>query len=699
VKTRSDNTKEVSTAAKSDLRCSVSRLFTIACFLSLSVGFFDVLATLFLRPGALTSSPVSLHLAAAVFSVLIAYLVLCAIAVYPVAKIFRLSSLSLSISLSVFILVLYTVAFASEMIPPEMSQHDLARFSILAGCSFLICLAAYFASFELARMSRYRRLALIIGCFAPLAMAEGVVLMWIVRLRGGPLVSPFSVLMLLGYAAALVGTLFVVRLITRRISAPLVLGPILIVLFLLPLRAIIFANSTPEPTRVSQEADLPIKHVVLIIVDTLRADFLSCLNSSAAPTPHIDALAADGVLFRKAISSAPWTVPSVASIMTGMSPLAHQVITTRSRMPDKLNTLAEYMERAGYYTGAIGYNSNLARSRNISQGFFEYIFPWPQGRHKSLGSAVLHNLYPSMLVSTVKTPMITELACDWIERNAQSSFFLWTHYLDPHKPYSPPPEYLPEGEAPPRIGNSFSRTHHVRDGTLVPTFVERDWIRSLYRSEVEYIDDHVGMILETMRTLGIYDDALLVLTSDHGEEFWEHGGVAHSHSLHDELLWVPLIMKLPRSEHSGEIEATVSLEGILPTVLDLCEIKYEPQSISGKSLQPAIYGDTAGLDDLSVFSTGVAVYGEQESVIFENLKYVLHMLTGQEELLDSKTLAAYESPPGFSYPEQLARARTTIELHRGIAAHLRERYGIAGEETIELDPALREQLRALGYMH
>lgn len=680
------------------LRCSIPQLFGLAFFVSLTIGFFDILATLLLRPGALTSSPISLHLAAAVFSVLIAYLVLCILVAYPAARVLRLSSLALALSVSVFFLVLYAVAFAGEMIPPEMSKHSLARFAILVGCALMIFLGTYLASSEMARMARYRRLALVLGCFAPLVLAEGVAAMWIVRLHGGPLISPFSSLIFLLYAVVVVATLLAVRLLTRRIGAAVVLAPAVLVVLVLPLGTILSSDEAPEQTRASLEADLPVKHVVLIIVDTLRADFLSCLDPSASPTPHIDAMARDGVLFRKAISCAPWTVPSVASIMTGVSPLTHQTLGTRSRLPDNLNTLAEYMQRAGYYTGAIGYNSNLARSRNISQGFFEYIFPWPRGRHKSLGSAVLYTLFPSLVVQTVYTPMITELACDWIERNKEGSSFLWTHYLDPHKPYSPPEEYLPEGEAPPRIGNSFSRTDDIRLGLLTPTPFEREWIRSLYRSEVHYIDDNVGEIIDTMKRLGIYDDALIILTSDHGEEFWEHGGVAHSHSLHDELLWVPLIFKLPRSDHSGEVETPVSMECLMPTVLDLCDIKYDQQYLSGRSLKPVITGDAADLENMSIFSTGVAVYGEQESVIFDNLKFVVHMVTGEESLLDSRTFEGYD-PALDSYAEQLDEARKRLELHRGIAAHLREHYGIKGEETIELDPALREQLRALGYMH
>ncbi|MCH7872423.1 MAG: sulfatase-like hydrolase/transferase, partial [Planctomycetes bacterium] len=284
-----------------------------------------------------------------------------------------------------------------------------------------------------------------------------------------------------------------------------------------------------------------IKRVILLTVDTLRADALRVYSDGAPPTPNLSALAADSVVFDEAVSPAPWTLPAFSSIMTGLSPTVHQAIRSTSRLPD-VPTLAERMRASGYRTAAIGKNPYLLPLFGLSRGFERYeMYPAPGGR--SLGRALLGWAFPERFALDVTTDGITRKAVRWLTENRERRFFLWLHYFDPHVPYEPPSAYLPKSTPPERIGTSFEDTARLREGYFVPTREEIEWLRGLYHAEVRYVDDNIGVLMAALKRLGIYEETLIVFTSDHGEEFAEHGGYDHGHTLYDELVRVPLFVK------------------------------------------------------------------------------------------------------------------------------------------------------------
>ncbi len=386
--------------------------------------------------------------------------------------------------------------------------------------------------------------------------------------------------------------------------------------------------------------------------------------------------------------------------MTGLLPQVHGTLEAKSRLPDELQTLAERLRDAGYATAAIGFSDMLAVERNLSQGFERYDFvPVPEPGI-SFGERLLHHLDENRNAWRDWTDRLPRLATGWLEKNRQRDFFLWLHYYDPHLPYTPPARWLPEDGPPPRIGKKFGKLPAVRHGHFVPTAAEQGWIRDLYEAEVRHVDESVGRLLETLERLGLYDDSLIVFTSDHGEEFWEHGGFEHGHSMHREVLRVPLLIKLPGSRPSPihEIVSPVSTAAILPTVLELCGLDYRPTDLSVTSLAPLLAaGEPAAVEP--IVSTGTLYYEDRVSIAFERTKYVRWLASGNEDLYDLAADPQETVSIADSTPDRLEVARQLLADAETNSRRLRGVHGIPRDgETAELDADTLRRLRALGYV-
>jgi arylsulfatase len=449
--------------------------------------------------------------------------------------------------------------------------------------------------------------------------------------------------------------------------------------------------------RYTAKRQSPPERVILILVDTLRPDSLSCYGNQRISTPHIDQLAEEGVLFERAFSAGPWTSPSVASFLTGISPLAHKVTHANSLLPMSLKTLAEYMSEAGYLTCAIGANPYLSR-KSFLQGFIDYDF-FSKGRR--LSSRPKTSPSPIRRARGMPTTSeLTLLTIDWLDSNADSNFFLWVHYYDPHGPYEPPAKYIPKGREPVEsVGMKFSCEGKVREGELKLTEEEIDWVRTLYEAEVSYVDANVGIILDHLRRLNIYDDSLIILTSDHGEEFFEHGSCDHGHSLYNELLWVPLIFKLPRASFKGTtVNKRLSIESLMATILDLCKIEYQHQDISRGSITSAWLDPSKLPDDEPIISTGLLFSEDRESVVFHNKKYIRFLESDAEEFYNLADDPGEKNNLIQISQTEVEKAKEIISEHRKAAKKLSVFYSI--EEVIDkkLDQKMIQELRSLGYI-
>jgi arylsulfatase A-like enzyme len=287
-------------------------------------------------------------------------------------------------------------------------------------------------------------------------------------------------------------------------------------------------------------------------------------------------------------------------------------------------------------------------------------------------------------------------ASRWLERQGGRPFLLWVHVYDPHEPYAPPREYLRLAKLVDRYGPAFGWVGHVRTGSVVLDGSQRTWVRSLYGAEVRYVDDSLGLMLDTLERRGLFQDSLLIVTADHGEELWDHDSLGHGHALHEEIVRVPLLVKLPGATSGAVIEQRVSTGSLAPTVLDLCGLPRGTFQTTAPSLAPLLAGQSED-PERPVFVSGRLFYGPQEAVLFDRWKYEFSPLDEGERLYDLQEDPAERVSRSASEPAAVVRARHLLEEHQRRAEMMAARIGREG--LLDLDEETREGLRSLGYIH
>ena len=437
---------------------------------------------------------------------------------------------------------------------------------------------------------------------------------------------------LLAAGAGAVVTGLVAFLVARIKSASAIrrlLAGVAVVVLLAPL-ATLRGHRAPELASSGEHA---VQHVILIIIDTLRADMLRSYNPSAPPTPNLDAFAASAIKFDGAIAPASWTLPSMATIFTGLPASVHGAVTNRSRLPSNMPTLTRRMKGAGYATAAIVDNPALTASRGLDAGFDIYDqFP-RRTMDTSLGTFMLSRLFVDCYREELTTELTTDRVSSFVQRHAEKDFFLWAHYYDPHGPYAPPERFLPEGTPPARFARSFSSNNNIRLGTVVTTPEEEAWIRRLYEGEVRYVDESIGRLMGRMRDAGVYDDALIIITSDHGDEFREHGGVAHGHTLYNELN--PRAAAGQTARHDGRAHRArrgVSAGAHPRHTLAVWTRAARSRRCGGVAARAHRRHRGRGTHRDYLQRAVPLYYGLQDALIFDSHKYIRHRHSGREEL-------------------------------------------------------------------
>jgi len=238
----------------------------------------------------------------------------------------------------------------------------------------------------------------------------------------------------------------------------------------------------------------------------------------------------------------------------------------------------------------------------------------------------------------------------------------------------------------------------VRGGTLNLNGEQREWVRTLYDSEVLYVDRNVGLLLDHLKKLNLYDDTLIILTSDHGEEFWEHNGFDHGHTLYNELLWVPLIIKLPAPSLKTTVPQMVSVERIMPTVLELCGIEYKQDDMSYSSLVPTWSDSSESSDAVPIVCTGLRYYEEKEAVFFKGFKYILSLFSGRQEFYDLTEDPAERFNIAHFSEAEMGEARKILTEYHKAAERLKKLYSLEKPQEQELDADTLRQLKSLGYV-
>lgn len=446
--------------------------------------------------------------------------------------------------------------------------------------------------------------------------------------------------------------------------------------------------------------------VILIAVDTLRADYLKAYNYSARPeTPNISALADDSVVFQYAFAQSSWTKASFGTIFSGMYPEAHTATGKASALPDEVTTIAETLQAAGYYTKGFSNNPNITSIFNYNQGFIDYTDLKPDlyfGARPSCEKLVLYDILRKVVqvvngkrggrivITDFYQPgnVITDLGLAWIdgpERPADTPFHLFIHYMDPHDPFRDPD----------KPGKGYAR---VQMGNPDPEKFREAFIRS-YTYEIEYMDEQVGRFLQGLKDRGIYDDALIIFTADHGEEFYEHGGWWHGLSLYDEQIAIPLMMKLPQSEITEVNNNLARHVDIAPTIAELLDLP-KPKQWQGS---PLITRDLQfGNADTEYVHSHLDFEGIRLHALRTMNKKLIEANEGNKRNFAPLELYDLNADPGEQ--DNLAEdSEDEIKLFQqtlqGMAAFIKEN---AAEpktlETGDMSPEELDRLRSLGYL-
>jgi arylsulfatase A-like enzyme len=360
-------------------------------------------------------------------------------------------------------------------------------------------------------------------------------------------------------------------------------------------------------------------NVVIIGIDTLRRDHLGCYGYDRNTTPNIDKLAATGVLFENAVSQSPWTLPSFATVFTSLYPTQHGAVSRGDRMRTGFPTLAAILRANDYATGALVNAPVMSPAYKLDRGFDYY----------SYKGGIRDRVADATTVS----------ALEWIDDNSGKPFFIFVHYFDPHVPYSPPPPYdtlfAPDSSAQ-------SRRFFFPDKSHIDELTASDWdeIRALYDGEIAFTDEAVRRLLEGLEERGLRENTLIILLSDHGEEFYDHGGFEHGHTLYDELIKVPLVFALPGVvPDEVRIPRQVRLLDVCPTILDLVGID-SGTHFEGVSLKHLIMGDNGQRETAEgrilpahVAYSEALLYprpGERKCVTAYNWKLIYDVKTAEE---------------------------------------------------------------------
>jgi arylsulfatase A-like enzyme len=452
------------------------------------------------------------------------------------------------------------------------------------------------------------------------------------------------------------------------------------------------------PPKRSLKPDSP--NIILITVDTWRADRLSLYGAERSTSPWLDAFAEDALVFERAVAPSSWTWPTMASIATGLYPGRHAVQTPDAALCSEATTLAESLHSAGWRTGFVGSNQYFEPQDSGYRQGFEFF--WAAGSEAA--------------------PRVLEYSGYFLDGAADEPFFLHAHFFDPHCPYDPSDTALAAVKGQPGSARGLAEGETIADIPVelalqhlchvVPPvdpnqhdISAADWSSS---SRVQdYLDYYDAELLETDQGLRDFatllashkdwENSWVIITGDHGEEFFEHGTLGHGANLYAESTWVPLIIRPPGGLAGGgrRISEPVSLVDITPTLLDAAGLNPFP-GLDGWSLMSAVRGET--LAPRTVFAETIYQGGEKwwlaerfdRRLLVETVAGKAHMHLASD-IMDRKDLL---SGPVDTYAQMRAAGLARV-LHKERERQLSE--PVCTDSTQSLDAEHKEQLRSLGY--
>lgn len=417
----------------------------------------------------------------------------------------------------------------------------------------------------------------------------------------------------------------------------------------------------------------PRPNILVVTFDTTRADHLACYGNESIQTPAVDSLAAGGVLFENAYSPIPITLPSHSTLMTGKVPFAHGVRDNGIfNLGEEQTTLAEILRDQGYRTAAAIGAYPLLGNTGINQGFEFYDDHLTTVYEDVYGDRIFPK--ERLFFDERRAARVNEAALPWLEEHHQEPFFLWIHYFDPHFPFEPPAPF------------------------------DNLYAHDLYEGEIAYADESLGTLLDNLKRLGVYDNTLVVFTSDHGEGRGEHNETTHSMLVYNTTLHVPLVLKPPVNsalnaalKAGKRIAARVGTVDVLPTVLEILGVEV-PDGIQGRSLVPFMTGEVPGG---STTRTREPIYaetlspritrnwGEQRALFVDDYKYIhgprqeLYDLAEDPNEIDNLLTESPEVAQG---------------MRRKLEEYLAEHAVSGMDASVAVDEETARRLQALGYL-
>ena len=445
------------------------------------------------------------------------------------------------------------------------------------------------------------------------------------------------------------------------------------------------------------------RNVAVVVIDTLRADRLGLYGYPSAISPSIDRLAEEAVVFERAHAPAPWTLPSVVSLMLSKPACEHGIIADGRKINESARPLAERLLQAGFATGAYTRNPYAGRRSGLDRGFET--------------SEIVEDSIDEALVGT------------WLEANQERPFFLYVHMIAPHNPAGARERHLRAlGHTVPKAtveevrelfheyrilsradfaaGRSPGATDNSAEQALILARLSelREPVGQLYDAQVLADDERVGRIVEELRARGVWEETLFILLSDHGEEMGEHGGWLHDQSAYEELMRVPLLVKLPHGSFGGHrIEQPVSLLDVMPTILDAVGREDLAADSQGESLLRRIEGGVTSTSRVTGLRHNVKKFfrpfkegrGDINVVIVDGRwKGIYNVELGSLELYDLAEDPAEERDLSGDEPQ---RTRSMLR-----EAHVYYRECVARQESAVVDESMssteEQMLRSLGYI-
>ena len=427
---------------------------------------------------------------------------------------------------------------------------------------------------------------------------------------------------------------------------------------------------TPAPPAASPS----VRNVIVWLVDTVRADRLRPWNAETrVQTPGLMRWIQSTAIFEQGRTQENWTKPSVATLLSGLFPWEHTASTGEAVLPRSVDLLSETLDEAGFYTGAFVCNGYVSGKFGFRQGWDTWRNYIREGRRSS-------------------ARFVASDVLSWLdERPVDEPFFLYVHTIDPHVPYLPPEDTLSLYDSEPYRGPvDFRRDRglleKIKAGQLRLSSRDRERLEALYDGEITYHDVHFASVMDGLERRGLADDTIVVFTADHGEEFFEHDSVGHGHSLFEELLHVPLVMRVPGvTDSSMRIAEQVGLVDVVPTLFDALGREI-PAELSGRSVLPLL----RGVRERSPHANIAGFLDGWRSIVVGRFK-LIHRTHRRWMLFDLN-----------ADPQELhdiaAQRPLTVRYLRGLlglAIKNEKRY--QARET-EIDAETRAQLEALGYV-